>query len=267
MKQKAVFFDIDGTLFEHGKPVLDSTKEAISTLRKRGHLAFVCSGRSRVMIPEKPILEVGFDGVLASCGTYAEYHNRPLFEDKMPAQLVHKVIQAMRTFQTMYILEGTEAIYYDEAAPAHTYDDWYIKEIQKNIPGHFLPIGKKVEEVNACKLSMQLTEEMTDERVSAVLPELSLLRHEFSIGELIPKDKSKATGIDQVCKALGIAREDTIAVGDSINDVDMLSFAGIGICMGNGTQPAREAADYVTTPINEHGIYHAMEHFGLLDAV
>ena len=53
-------------------------------------------------------------------------------------------------------------------------------------------------------------------------------------------------------------------MGDSINDVDMLQFAGCGIAMGNATEPAKEIADYVTTDIFEDGIWNAMAHMGLL---
>ena len=90
------------------------------------------------------------------------------------------------------------------------------------------------------------------------------MEHVFGVAEFVPKGFSKAKGISLMCERLGIDVADTIAVGDSINDVDMLKHAGIGICMGNGSEPAKECADYITTDIFEDGIYHAMEHFGLL---
>jgi hypothetical protein len=49
-----------------------------------------------------------------------------------------------------------------------------------------------------------------------------------------------------------------------VNDLDMLDFAGHGIAMGNGTAPAKEAAEYVTTDIHDDGIRRAMEHYGLI---
>ena len=45
---------------------------------------------------------------------------------------------------------------------------------------------------------------------------------------------------------LGIDVKDTYAFGDSANDVDMLEFAGVGVAMGDGTDVAKEHADYVT---------------------
>lgn len=54
------------------------------------------------------------------------------------------------------------------------------------------------------------------------------------------------------------------AFGDSINDVEMLKHVQHGIAMGNGTKAAKEAADYITAPLHEDGIYKGLEHFGLI---
>ena len=58
--------------------------------------------------------------------------------------------------------------------------------------------------------------------------------------------------------------KDTYAFGDSANDVDMLEFAGVGVAMGDGTDVAKEHADYVTRGLHEDGIYHALKHFALI---
>ena len=71
-------------------------------------------------------------------------------------------------------------------------------------------------------------------------------------------------GIKKACELLDIKWEDTYAFGDSENDLDMLKYAGVGIAMGNGVMAAKEAADYVTRPINEHGIYAGLKEFGLI---
>ena len=91
-----------------------------------------------------------------------------------------------------------------------------------------------------------------------------ILEHEGHVVEFVPKGTSKATGIDWLCRHMGIKNEDTYAIGDSVNDLDMLSFVGHGIAMGNGTPPAKEAAEFVTTDIYDDGIKHAMEHYGLI---
>ena len=52
--------------------------------------------------------------------------------------------------------------------------------------------------------------------------------------------------------------------GDGANALEMFRMVGHGIAMGNATEPAKEAAEYVTTDIHEDGIRHAMEHYGLI---
>ena len=67
-----------------------------------------------------------------------------------------------------------------------------------------------------------------------------------------------------VCEKLEIAHEDTYAFGDSVNDLEMLTYVGHGIAMGNGTPKAKQAADYVTDAIHKDGIYNACKYFGLI---
>ena len=53
--KKAVFFDIDGTLWDDRMQVPKSTVLAIRKLRENGHYAFICSGRSRAAIQAKEL--------------------------------------------------------------------------------------------------------------------------------------------------------------------------------------------------------------------
>ena len=66
--KKAVFFDIDGTLWNYQMQIPESAVWAIRKLREDGHYAFICSGRSRSNIQSPKLLGIGFDGFL--WGTY-----------------------------------------------------------------------------------------------------------------------------------------------------------------------------------------------------
>ncbi|MBQ4416123.1 MAG: HAD hydrolase family protein, partial [Butyrivibrio sp.] len=81
---------------------------------------------------------------------------------------------------------------------------------------------------------------------------------------IIPKGSGKDEGIRRTCELLDIPHEATYAVGDSSNDLGMLRYAAHGICMGNGTAEAKEAAEYVTAALKDDGLYKAMEHYGLI---
>lgn len=57
--------------------------------------------------------------------------------------------------------------------------------------------------------------------------------------------------MERYLKAAGIAREDSIAVGDGPNDLQMMEYAGIGIAMGNAREEVKERADMVTSSIDD----------------
>lgn len=46
MNKKVIFFDIDGTLYDHDKKIPESTKRAVRLLKEKGHHLFIASGRS-----------------------------------------------------------------------------------------------------------------------------------------------------------------------------------------------------------------------------
>ena len=54
-----------------------------------------------------------------------------------------------------------------------------------------------------------------------------------------------------------------MAFGDAVNDREMLEMAGMGVCMANGDEAARAAADYVTASNDEDGVALALERFVL----
>ena len=155
-EKKAVFFDVDGTLFLQGNPVPESTVAAIHKLRENGHLAFVCSGRSRIMIPKKEILSVGFDGVIAACGMYASFGERILFDEEMTTEQLTDILPVLKDTDTMYILEGTEYIYYDERTIRYAIDDWYVRSIREMVSERFCVVPERVEDIHANKISIQV---------------------------------------------------------------------------------------------------------------
>jgi len=71
--------------------------------------------------------------------------------------------------------------------------------------------------------------------------------------DLAPEGVSKASGLEWVCQRLGVAAEDVLAIGDGRNDIEMLTWAGRGVAMGQGPQVVRDAADHVTGTVMEDG--------------
>ena len=74
----------------------------------------------------------------------------------------------------------------------------------------------------------------------------------------------KVSGIRYVLDQAGISPDECIAFGDAENDIDMLSFVGIGVAMGNAQDPVKEIADYVTSDADDDGIEKALRYWRIL---
>jgi Cof subfamily protein (haloacid dehalogenase superfamily) len=66
--------------------------------------------------------------------------------------------------------------------------------------------------------------------------------HDLSILDLLPRGVSKSSALARLAHRLGIAQEETMAIGDNWNDETMLDWAGTGVLMGNATEELRMLA-------------------------
>lgn len=74
----------------------------------------------------------------------------------------------------------------------------------------------------------------------------------------------KGEGLRFAAATMGVPLADTVAIGDSDNDLTMIEVAGIGIAMGNGEQCAKDAADWVADAVDTSGLAHAFERLGVV---
>ena len=68
----------------------------------------------------------------------------------------------------------------------------------------------------------------------------------------------------QIADRLGIDISETMAFGDGGNDESMLRAAGVGVAMGNALDSVKAHADYVTTDVDNDGVWNALKHFGII---
>ncbi len=81
--------------------------------------------------------------------------------------------------------------------------------------------------------------------------------------EVLAGGTSKASALQWLSDRLGIERQRTLAVGDQLNDIEMLKWAGTGIAMGNAHPEVMAVADWVTASNDEDGCAIALERFVL----
>lgn len=95
---------------------------------------------------------------------------------------------------------------------------------------------------------------------------LTIIASHPLIVEGVPRGVDKAAGLAWLAAALQIPPEAVMAVGDHDNDVEMLTWAGWGVAMADGSPAALAAADAVTPPVSEDGAALALEKYVLAEA-
>jgi len=82
--------------------------------------------------------------------------------------------------------------------------------------------------------------------------------------ELNPLGIHKGNGLIELCGIIGCRPEETVAVGDSLNDVHMIRAAGLGVAMGNAQEAVKEVADAVTTSNGRAGVAEVIRRYVLV---
>ena len=83
-------------------------------------------------------------------------------------------------------------------------------------------------------------------------------------GDLGPTGITKRHAIEVLMEHLGADFKDTISFGDAKIDLSMFACCTYNVAMGNGGPEIKEAADYITTDVNDDGLYNAFKHLGLI---
>ncbi|MDE7243151.1 MAG: HAD family hydrolase [Oscillospiraceae bacterium] len=274
MTQKLIFLDIDGTLVEPGTNVPPaSALEAVRGAQKNGHLIFLCSGRNYGML--SPLLRYGFDGLVASAGGYIEAAGRVVYDCPMTAAQQEKVMRVFQENGVYRTVESRDSSYTDESFRRFLTESGgrnsellrWREQLENNLG--IRPMaeyrGEPVYKVVFMSPDMQRLEtprqELEDEFQFCVQE-----ADQYGIvnGELINRQFDKGQAVKRLSGVLGIPLADTIAFGDSMNDLEMLQTAGLGICMGNGSDALKAAAAEVCPPLKEDGLYRAFDAHGLL---
>lgn len=258
--KKAVFFDIDGTIWDEQMQIPKSAAEAIRALRANGHYAFLCSGRSRANIHSDELEGIGFDGIVASCGAHIEFHGKKVYEYLIPAERVQHTLEVLRRYDMPVLLEGPEYAY---VRKSDFQDDFYVVYLRENL-GDYIKDIDETDDYVVNKMSVGTDDKDISELRQELAGYYDFIDHNIKLFELVPKGCSKAVGIKKVCELLDVAWENTYAFGDSANDFEMIAYVAHGIAMGNGIQELKDMAEYVTTSVREDGIKKGLLHYALI---
>lgn len=81
--------------------------------------------------------------------------------------------------------------------------------------------------------------------------------------EILPVGSGKGVAFKPLLKQIGVSANETLAIGDGENDIEMIQQAGIGVAVGNASQSLKDVADHVVATNDEDGVAEAVERFVL----
>lgn len=251
----AVFIDIDGTLISGSHIITERNLKAISNARKKGHLVFINTGRSFGNIPDDIYEQFQPDGIVCASGAMVFMNGETIYKTRMSESLVRRVMEYIfENRQLWAIFEGLHGVY---SVP---------NEIRK-CRGKQILVESPLDSKKICEQDeiqvIAIGAEAPEDFKEMFRDEITVLQFE-TYADCIVKGYNKAIGMEKVLELTGIKRENTIAIGDSDNDYDMIKYAGIGVAMGNSQRHILKAADYITTTAEDSGVAVVIEEL-LLD--
>ncbi len=273
MNRKLIFLDIDGTLTPAGSNVPPaSAMEAVRAAQAQGHKVFLCTGRNYGML--RPVLELGFDGAVASAGGYVFAGNEVLFDCPMTAEQRDTALRLLTENGVFRTIEARDATWGDEdlgdflagAGEGNSELVRWRRALAEDLGIRPMseydgrPIYKVV---IMCRTEDQL------------LPARRALEAEFSFavqdlaargclnGDLINRKFDKGRGVRIMAEHFGATIEDTIGFGDSINDLEMIETVGTSVCMANGSPALKEKSDIICPAVEDDGLAKAFRDLGL----
>lgn len=263
MRQKALFFDIDGTILSDitGK-VPESAVKALDMAVKSGHLTFINTGRTLGHIPAM-IKELPFVGYVCGCGTCITLHGEILMEYSIPHQRGREIIDIIRECDAVPVMEGKTDCYFPKERTRFAAAEYIREYFRKN--GKGTSVYLEEDRFDYDKFIF-FHDEKTDMKtlLENLGQDMDLMDRKNGVYEVAPKGFSKATGMEFIRRKFGMELDDIYVFGDSSNDLSMFQYAPHAVAMGSHDPILDPYAEFVTKTVEEDGIYYAMEHYGLL---
>ena len=255
---KAVFFDVDGTLISHkSKSIPESTKIALEKLREQGIKILLSTGRHLKELKKLPTNDIVFDGYILLNGQICLDENQKLiFSHSFKEEDVNGLLEIFHKKEYPFVLVNSEGHYMNFV---NEFVEIAMEGVSSPVPKVDQYRGEELYQATAFILPSE------DEKFAKILPGgCKLARWGEHGADIIAIDGGKAVGMKFFEQKYKIKPEEMMAFGDAENDMDMISYAGIGVAMGNAKEDLKEIADYVTTDVDDNGIFNALQWFQLI---
>ena len=267
---KLVAADFDGTLLSPDGSISPYNKEMIYKAQEAGIIFAAATGR----YPENTAQIMEDEGIvcpiIASNGAVVDLSpfGERIHENLMDPASAHAVFEVLESFGEGYYIFGRRTVINRWQIPRH---------ISERDTGHLARLKRRVAYLNgveACQdaLSQPLykfsvifdDDDHPAAEIQQALAHVPGIEMTSSGGrnlEIMPAGANKGEGLKVLSRHLGIKPSQIMALGDQLNDLDMLAFAGLGVAMGNAVPQVLAQADAVTDRFDQDGVGKAIANY------
>ncbi len=288
---KLMAIDLDGTLLNTYGEVSEKTREALIKAKNNGTEVVLASGRP-ISSTESLAIELGVDNYLISGNGAAVYDikNQKVIYDRFLTKeqvlRIAKLCEENSFFYNVYTEEEVIAsslnynvlFYHKENVKKIEEKRTHINVVQ-NIAEYIEQSGKdKFLKITVCDESQfifnSIMKRLKEIEGIDVLEVAYMSRKKIKSGtddvdiqyfytEITNQNVNKWSAIEYLLDKLQIQKEEVIAIGDNVNDKEMIENAGLGVVMGNSNPKMKEIANEIVADNNSEGVLEALNKFVL----
>ncbi|MCW6663029.1 Cof-type HAD-IIB family hydrolase [Aerococcaceae bacterium NML190073] len=266
---KLVAIDLDGTFLTDEKSITEENKRALQAAIAHGIKIVICTGRTlpgvRRFLQQLPFFEEG-DYIILQNG--AATHALPGLEivaqqtvSTTSRAQAWDILQAFRNQGVQLVAFNQDDMFLvDETQPSEI-----VQKDAETLDTAIKPVSCEQflagEDLN--KMMVLGSPEVLDKLEQAIPTEfhqlVNVVRSQAIIVEFLPKGVNKRSALESLVNQLGLEAHNVMAIGDQLNDIEMLEYAGLSVAMANAVPKVRTVADVVTKSNNESGVAHIIQ--------
>ena len=265
---RLVVLDLDQTVFGIDLAISPRVHSAIANARARGTAITIATGRD-AKLAARFAREMGITApiICAQGGCiYDHGADQVLHDVRLRRELVPRILKAAEDYGWNIHFEVFDRAY----LPAHSNHPPVLFELMRYT--RWARVGNLLHDMPECPHKVIVTLSRTEDhgRIvreinEALQGELRIVQSHPYLVEGLPAGVDKGHGLRWLTDYLGVRQSEIMAVGDSEADVPMIEWAGVGVAMGNGSEAAKAAADWVAPTLQEDGAAVAIERYCLGD--
>jgi hypothetical protein len=268
--------DIDGTLLDTRGRLPDVHRDALAEAAARGIALVLVTGRSfHFTRPLARLLDLPLTFIVNNGAVVKKLDGSTILRSVLPRDIARQVLTGTRAYEDSVAIVFDRAEVDDENQIVYERMDWSHPHrrgyYEKNKA--FIASASPLAGALADHDPIQVMFNGGVEAMRALVAELRAMpmASEFSVAvtEYVPRDFSlidvngaacsKGTTLARWAELQGVVRDEILAVGDNLNDLEMLDFAGTAVVMGNAADEVKRARPFHVTGTNDEG--------GLADAI